>query len=116
MSESEKNIELGLLQNVTHVRIIKYIAYSKWGHPVAGAYNQESEVNEALSLGWKLASLQHGDENPIFVMIWDKSDNPQRTEYEKKPKEKGVFDGFTGKFDDVSKLRDPLAKDEEVAE
>jgi hypothetical protein len=42
-------------------------------------YTAESEVNEALRLGWKLLLVQQGHDHPVFVVGWTQEGEPTKT-------------------------------------
>ena len=46
-------------------------------------HSQDSEVNEAIKLGWQLLLVQPGEFHPSFVLGWAGSEIPPQTERQK---------------------------------
>lgn len=65
-------------KDMSHVRIVE------WHHH---NYNQEAEVNEAVSLGWQLLLVQPGEFHSSFVLGWTGPETPPKTEYQKRSAE-----------------------------
>ena len=45
--------------------------------------SQQDEVNEALSLGWKLLLIQPGEDSASFVLGWSGPETAPQTKWEK---------------------------------
>ena len=71
-----ENLPQNQFRDVRKTRIINWVY--KDGH------SAESEVNEALELGWELLTIQQGSETPIFVLGWTAETESQLTCYQKR--------------------------------
>jgi hypothetical protein len=63
-------------KNVNSVRIVE------WRNEYN--YNQVTEVNEAIKLGWQLLLVQTGEVHPLFVLGWVGPETAPQTEWQKK--------------------------------
>jgi hypothetical protein len=69
---------------ISQIKDISTIRVVEWHH---NNYCQETEVNEAIKLGWQLLLVQPGEFHSSFVLGWTGPETPPQTEYQKRSAE-----------------------------
>ena len=69
-----ETLQMPQLKEISHVRVVE------WHHD----HSQESEVNEAIKLGWQLLLVQPGEFHSSFVLGWNGSETPPQTAWQKR--------------------------------
>ena len=72
-----KTLETPQFRDIRSVRIVDW--HSDYSH--------DSEVNEAIKLGWELLLVQPGEFHSSFVLGWAMAGEPPQTERQKKSAE-----------------------------